>query len=165
MCPTSYRWIQVDSSGFHWIPLEYLHKFGREKTNIQVDSSGFQVQFPFIEYSSWIPCHSFWTFFQWIPEDSSGLLKKFSNLYLILYQIFSAKSDIELFCIFNQINTHELNIIQIKNLSQAFLEYFAFFSLTSKFQNIIQIYLSILNEWLYFWFFLYMVIISIYSNI
>ena len=95
MCPTSYRWIQVDSSGFHWIPLEYLHKFGREKTNIQVDSSGFQVQFPFMEYSSWIPCHSFWTFFQWIPVDSrgfkwiqvdsSGLLKKISNLYLILY--------------------------------------------------------------------------------
>src|SRR6188768_1570094 len=70
MCPTSYRWIQVDSSGF-------------------------QVQFPFMEYSSWIPCHSFWTFFQWIPVDSSGfkwiqvdssgLWKKISNLYLILY--------------------------------------------------------------------------------
>ena len=46
----------MDSSGFHWIPLEYLHKFGREKTNIQVDSSGFQVQFSFMEYSSRIPC-------------------------------------------------------------------------------------------------------------
>ena len=123
MCSTSYRWIQVDSSGIQWNPLEYLHKFGREKTNIQVDSSGFQVQFPFMEYSSWIPCHSFWTFFEWIlvdsrgfkwiQVDSSGLLKKFSNLYIILYQIFSAKSGIELFCIFNQINTHELQLFSM----------------------------------------------------
>jgi len=37
MSPTSSSWIQVDSSGIHWNPLEYLSKFSRENVNIPVE--------------------------------------------------------------------------------------------------------------------------------
>ena len=42
MSPTSSSWIQVDSSGIHWNPLEYLSKFGRENVNIPLESSGME---------------------------------------------------------------------------------------------------------------------------
>ena len=76
MSPTSSSWIQVDSSGIHWNPLEYLSKFSRENVNIPLESSGLefliecQLDSTSLQEES-MPVHS--TGFHWIPLESRGI--------------------------------------------------------------------------------------------